>query len=152
MSDDTPARTGRPRKALTEEQLPELAVLATWARKRDAAARLGMSVDTLRRILRDDEAAARAWDLGRAGLHEKLVNKLVERALAGEVVPLLFCLKSMFGYREGEPLDGDERAPLVTINLPQPLSPEQYRARLSEMRRTLTIAAECVTEDGGNVE
>jgi hypothetical protein len=106
-----------------------------------------MSVDTLRSILRDDEAAAMAWDLGRAGLHEKLVNRLVERALAGEVVPLLFCLKSMFGYREGEPLDGEERAPLISIVLPGPASREDYLRELEGGIKTIPAKTDADGDD-----
>jgi hypothetical protein len=121
------------------ERLSLAAMAAAGARKIDAAARLSMSPDTLRRILRDDEAAAMAWAVGRSELHQKLISKLIERALAGEVVPMLFCLKAMFSYREGEPLDGEERGPLVQIVLPGALSEEEYL-------RTVTVGVRAPAE------
>lgn len=113
---------------------------AAGARLDDAAARLGTSRRSLHRLFQSDERAAEAWAIGRAELHEQLVSKLIEKAKAGEVVPLLFALKTLFGYREGELIDGGEQRSLVTINLPAAVSAEQY-AKLIEVK-PLPLAAD----------
>jgi hypothetical protein len=127
MAGEVQTRTGRPRKALTDEQRERL---SGWAargfRKRDVAALLEMSADTLRRIMSDDERASRAWDFGRALLLEEIMSPLIERAKQGETVPALFLLKTLYGFREGTELDGDEQRPLVSITLPGAMNPEDY--------------------------
>jgi hypothetical protein len=133
-------------RALAEDAYVKLgAWAAAGARLEDAAARLGTSRRSLHRFFQSDERAAQAWAIGRAELHEALVSKLIERAKAGEVVPLLFALKSMFGYREGEPLDGGEQRSLVTINLPGALAPEQYAKLVEVTPRALPADAESAT-------
>lgn len=113
--------------------------LAAWAaqgvRKQDAAARLGVTDRTLRRIFERDERAASAWATGHAELHERLVAKLVEKALNGEVAPLIFSLKSIFGYRDQGPHEGEQQAPAVVINLPAAVSRENFE-KLVEVRAT----------------
>ena len=140
MTSDLPARTGRPRKTVPVELHPKVsAEAAAGSRQIDVAAICEMSADTFRRCLREDEALRCAWDYGRSLLHRELVSKLIEKAKQGETVPLLFALKVLFGYVEGQPLDGEARAPLVSIVLPAPLSADEYRARLVNAKQTLEI-------------
>ena len=140
------AKTGRPPRVLTDaDRIGLAAMAAAGARRQDAAARLGMAVDTLRRIFRDDESAARAWDVGRSELHQKLVSKLIEKAKEGDTVPLLFCLKSIFGYREGEELDAESR-PAVVINLPGAVSPAEYEKLVGSNR--VRVPEEAGADDG----
>ena len=112
---------------------------AAGARLDDAAARLGTSRRSLHRLFQNDERAAQAWAFGRAELHEVLVSKLIEKAKNGDTVSILFALKTLFGYREGEPIDGGEQRSLVTINLPGALAPEQW-ANLIEVQPRPTLA------------
>jgi hypothetical protein len=120
--------------------------LAAWAaaghRLVDAAARLKMSPNTLRRIFSEDESAANAWQLGRSELHAELVSKLITKAKAGDTVSLLFALKCLFQYREGEALDGSDQRTLVTINLPAATSPEQYAKLIDVQPRPLAAVSE----------
>src|SRR5262245_42708733 len=101
------------RKPKLELSETEYERLAAWAarglRLDDAAARLGTSRRTLGRIFEADERAASAWAVGRAELHEELVSALLAKAKKGDTVSLLFSLKCLFGWREGEPLDGGEQ-------------------------------------------
>lgn len=106
-----------------------------------AMAREGNSLDTIagecgmtrREFLRRRQEHAElehAFQQGRAGLEDELVGLLLAKARKGQAVPILFALKSMFGYREGEPRRGEAAAQVaVQINLPAPLTPEQYRAQ-----------------------
>jgi hypothetical protein len=122
------------RRALTDDERLQLAAWAARGlRLDDAAARLGISRRTLGRIFEVDPRAAQAWALGRAELHEELIGTLIAKAKRGDTVALLFSLKTLYGYREGEPLDGGEQRSLVTINLAAAATPEQY-AKLIEIR------------------
>jgi hypothetical protein len=137
--DDGRARGTRP--AFSEHDYAQLAAsAAAGARLQDVALRVGLgSRRALSRRFEQDERAAEAWALGRAELHEKLVSTLISKALNGEVVPLLFLLKTQYGYREGEPLDGGDQRSLVTINLPAAVAPEAW-AKLIEVK-PLPVAA-----------
>jgi hypothetical protein len=64
-------------------------------------------------------------------MHDALVGKLYEKAMRGQDVPILFLLKTVFGYAEGAPL-GDAR-PQVIINLPAAVPLEQYRTIEGQM-------------------
>jgi predicted DNA-binding protein (UPF0251 family) len=131
------------RLRLTEDDYVRLSAWgARGLRLEDAAARLGTSRRTLGRALTEDHRAAEAWALGRAELHEELVSKLIEKAKGGDTVSLLFSLKTLFGYREGEPLDGGEQRSLVTINVPAALPPDAYAKLIEVKPRELDAAAE----------
>jgi hypothetical protein len=135
VTTDLPARTGRPPRVLTDEERERLAAMAARGlRKKDAAALLGMDPSTLRRILNDDERAARAFDYGRALLLEEILSPLIAKAKAGEIVPSLFLLKSVYGFREGSELEGDEARPMISIVLPAPVSREDYLRQIGQIK------------------
>lgn len=137
---DVPARTGRPPRVLTDEERERLAAMsARGLRRKDCAVLLGMDPSTLRRILGEDERAARAFDYGRALLLEEILSPLIAKAKAGEIVPSLFLLKSVYGFREGSELEGDEQRPFVQIVLPGALSEEEYL-------RTVTVGVRAPAE------
>jgi hypothetical protein len=136
------------RRDLTDEDLTAIAlVAAAGGRHADVAARLGVHKTTWNEIRKRDERAERAFERGRSELHQVLVGKLLERAKAGEVVPLLFSLKSIFSYTEGEPRDAEDARPLVTITLPAPMSPEQYARVVTLPPQRERIAENAERED-----
>lgn len=68
-----------------------------------------------------------ALDRGRAKEHDKLVAKLHELAMEGNVTAVIFALKARHAYREGEaPEDGSTNVQ-VNINLPSAMTPEEYQ-------------------------
>jgi hypothetical protein len=135
------------RRDLTDDDLHAIAlVAAAGGRHADVAARLGVHKTTWAEIRRRDERADLAWERGRSELHQVLVSKLLERAKAGEPVPLLFALKSIFSYTEGEPRDAEDARPLVQITLPAPMSPEDYARVVSIPAPRERVAAEAGRE------
>jgi transcriptional regulator with XRE-family HTH domain len=91
---------------------------------------LGVSRSTLERWRTEHPEIARAIQQGKKVEHDKLVGKLFELAMAGNVTCILFALKSRHNY-------SDQGAPLVenriSINyqLPAALKPEQYLETLA---------------------
>lgn len=88
---------------------------------------LSMGKDAFRGAKRRDPAVQEALDRGRAIEHDRLVGKLFDTAMEGNVVAGIFLLKARHGYREGEPVEGGSNNVQVNINLPAALSPEEYR-------------------------
>jgi hypothetical protein len=67
---------------------------------------------------------------GRQIEHDKLVGKLFQLAMKGNLTAIIFSLKARFGYREGEtPIQNT-----VSVNfiLPKSLSPEEYAAKVAK--------------------
>ena len=112
MPRPTKQTTGRPRLEPTTE---DIALILRGAQDGCAlieiARGVGISKETLARWRDDHPAVGEALEVGRAQLHTMLRSKLIEKALAGETVPLLFALKCMFGWKEGEPV------PSIAINV-----------------------------------
>ena len=118
--------SGRPQKEVATRDLPVITKLAAkGVREKDIARAVGVSEPTWLRIKRDCPEVVAALDAGRQVMHDALVGKLYEKAMRGQDVPILFLLKTVFGYAEGTAL-GDAR-PQVIINLPSAVPMEQYR-------------------------
>ena len=66
-----------------------------------------------------------AMEAGLAKEHKALRSVLLEKALAGDTVCLLFSLKTRHHYRETAPVENESRVN-ISINLPGALSAEQY--------------------------
>lgn len=88
---------------------------------------LRMGKETFRRVRDRQPEVQEALDRGRAIEHDRLVAKLHELAMDGNVTAVIFALKARHSYREGEPLEGGGSAVQVNINLPSAMTPEDYR-------------------------
>ncbi len=88
---------------------------------------LRMGKDGFRGVRRRQPEVQEALDRGRAIEHDRLVGKLFDTAMEGNVVAGIFLLKARHGYREGEPLEGGTSNVQVNINLPSAMSPDEYR-------------------------
>jgi len=111
---------------------------ARGVREKDIARAVNVSEPTWIKRKNDEPALRAAFDAGRQVMHDALVSKLFERAMKGDIVPALFLLKVVFGYRENDV--PDELRPQVVINIPAALPREEYerkvdRARCSEEAR-----------------
>lgn len=91
--------------------------------KHTIAQRLGIGAKTFRELLRRDERAQEAYDVGNAANETELRNLLMEKARAGNVTAAIYLTKARHGWTEGEAPD---TRPNVVINLPGAMSPEQY--------------------------
>jgi hypothetical protein len=93
--------------------------------EKDIARSLGMSATTWTRIKNDTPEAQDALDEGRSVEHQKLYSKLMEKAVAGDTIALLFLLKCRHGYRET--LDVTQtNAVQIVFQIPAALDPAEY--------------------------
>jgi hypothetical protein len=122
----SPVPVGRPRTEPTEADVKQIEL---WAREGlpivQMARGLGVAVDTMKRWRTDHPLVDEALEAGREQLHHVLRSKLIEKALAGDTVSLLFALKCMFGWREGDRAETGNRVS-ITFNLPGAKKPEQF--------------------------
>ena len=93
--------------------------------ERDIARSLGMSATTWTRIKNETPAAQDALDEGRSVEHQKLYSKLMEKAMAGDIVAILFALKCRHSYRETVDLN-QTNAVQITFQIPGALDPSDY--------------------------
>jgi hypothetical protein len=99
---------------------------------------LNISRDTFYRFRDTYPAFAEVIKEGRSIEHDRLINKLVEVALTGNVAALCFALKSRHNYNDsGAGTAVIENKVSVNFILPDALKPEQYL-------QTLTATAEIV--------
>lgn len=97
---------------------------------------LGVSTEVFRRIRAFDDRAREALEVGTAIEHDQLVGKLHEAAMRGEIVAIIFALKSRHGYRDSTPIIRESESRVkVEIQLPAALTPEQY-ARVIDVTPT----------------
>lgn len=111
----------------------------------------GATVSNICRVLEINESTFYDWKdkvpafaaavrEGRRIEHDRLVNKLTEVALAGNVTALIFALKSRHNYVDS----GVGAATLVenkvaiTFQLPDSLSPKQYLETLTSTAKTIS--------------
>lgn len=107
--------------------LPTIKQLASrGVREKDIARACDIDPSTWTKMKVADAKVAEAFAAGRQIMHDALVGKLYERAMAGDLVPALFLLKTTFGYREGD--EPSDMRPQITIHLPGSAdSVEAYR-------------------------
>lgn len=131
-----------PRPVLTDEGRKVVARMAAKARHRVIIAdALGLTYNQLQTCLKNDPALEGVFAEGRGRLEDELASGLYEQARAGNITASIFLLKSMCGWRDTG-VDTGRGAPQVAvqINLPGPLSPDDY-ARLIQV-----APAACVEE------
>ena len=118
---------GRPQIDPLPEDVAKIEQLASdGCLQIEIARACNIGVDTLHRWRRDFPEVKEAMQAGLAKEHNALRSVLIEKALAGDTVCLLFALKTRHGYRETTPVEHDSRVS-VQITLPAALSAEQYR-------------------------
>ncbi len=101
---------------------------------------LGISDWTFRHWKDTVPAFAEAVKAGRMIEHDRLVNKLVEMALHGNVACLIYCLKARHGLLDNQVNSVIENKVAITFQLPDAMKPDQYL-------KTLTATAEVVKPD-----
>ena len=124
----------RTKKLLPKGGLQKIRDLASCGHtEKDIARALGMSASTWTRIKSEDPAALDALDAGRSVEHLKLYGKLMEKAMAGDIVAILFSLKTRHGYRE---LVDVSQANVVQVvfSIPAALDPADYAKLISQSK------------------
>ena len=118
----------RPKKLLPRNGLEKIRDLASRGfSEKDIARALGMSAKTFLHRKQEEQAVQDALDEGRSIEHQALYGKLMEKALAGDTIALLFLLKCRHGYRETV----QTNAVQVLFQMPAALDPADY-AKLIE--------------------
>jgi len=117
---------GRPKKLLPRDGLATITDLASRGHtEKDIARALGMSAHTFSRLKGENPAVADALDEGRSIEHLALYGVLFEKAMAGDIVALLFLLKTRHGYRELADVT-PQNTVSITFKLPGALDPATY--------------------------
>lgn len=98
------------------------------------AAALGISREGLNACRKRQPEVDEAIAQGRAGLEHELASGLVEAARKGNIVAAIFCLKSMFGYRDNGQTDTAPKV-AVQINLPAAMEAKAYAAMVEAERQ-----------------
>jgi hypothetical protein len=141
-TDETPAvyttprgpgsRNGRPHYIIGAKGLKIIEDLSAKGCHQETIAKvLRISHDTLLACRRRQPEVQAALDRGRGVLHDELVSILVQQARAGAFVPAIFLLKSVFGYKEGAPVEVNLDLGGVLV-VPADMTVEEYLARKAE--------------------
>lgn len=109
--------------------------------KRSIARGLGISADTLNKWMEEYPRLRDAWYAGREEEHQRIYGKWMEQVDLGNMTAIIFALKTRHDYREHAPI-ADESAARVTINLPAPMTPEQFRALRAPVARIIEHGAD----------
>ncbi|MCK1684664.1 hypothetical protein [Bradyrhizobium sp. 145] len=113
-----------PRATLTPEGLRALAAMAAEGQDQySIAAALGMNRSTLQALIKRDEQAEEAMNLGKALLADELSHLLLRAARRGNIVAAIYLTKARLGWVEGL---APETRPNIVINLPDAATPEAY--------------------------
>lgn len=113
-----------PRATITPEGLRALSAMAAEGQDQySIAAALGMNRSTLQALIKRDEKAEEAMNLGKALLADELSHLLLRAARRGNIVAAIYLTKARLGWVEGI---APETRPNIVINLPDAATPEAY--------------------------
>lgn len=110
--------------------------------KRGVARGLGVSVDTLNAWMEEHPRLRDAWYAGREAEHRRLHGKLMEQVDAGNMTAVIFALKTRHDYREHAPVQDTATARVQIINMPAPMTADQFRAMQPSKARVIEHGAD----------
>jgi len=93
---------------------------------------LGIGGDAFRALRKRQPEVQAALDVGLGVMQDELVDRLMKQARKGNTVAAIFLLKARCGLRDVGPMDPNNTAPTVNINITAPMSDEQF-AQLVEV-------------------
>jgi DNA-binding CsgD family transcriptional regulator len=113
-----------PRATLTDEGYKALAAMAAEGQDQASVANaFGMNRSTLQALIKRDQRAEDAMNVGKALLADELTHHLLNAARKGNIIAAIYLTKARLGWREG---DAPDVKPNIIINLPDSMSHEQY--------------------------
>lgn len=119
-----------PKATLTDEGYKAMAAMAAEGQDQHSmAAALGMNRSTLQALIKRDQRAEDAMNVGKALLADELTHHLLNAARKGNIVAMIYLTKARLGWREG---DTSEARPNIIINLPDAQTPEAYMRMVSQ--------------------
>jgi len=100
----TNPKGGRPKLSLTSQELKQLETMAGFLSQREAAAILGISENTMTKLLRENDSVNTAWKKGRSLANLEVSQSLFKNATQ-KMNPLaqMFWLKCQSGWIEAQP-------------------------------------------------
>jgi len=117
---------GQPRKDPTPADIKKIEELTgDGCSQIEVARACRIDKSTLTRWRRDFPEVQAAMEAGLAKEHKALRSILIEKALAGDTVCILFALKTRHGYREAAPVEHESRVN-IQISLPAALPAIDY--------------------------
>ena len=113
----TNPKGGRPKVSLTSQELKQLATMAQFLSPREAAAIIGVSENTMTKMIRENESVSTAWKKGRATANLEVSQSLFKNATQ-KMNPLaqMFWLKCQSGWIEAQP---QQETPTINISYTQ---------------------------------
>lgn len=113
----TNPKGGRPEVALTSQELTQLETMAGFLSQREAAAIIGISENTMTKLIRENESVNTAWKKGRANANLEVSKSLFKNATK-RMNPLaqMFWLKCQSGWVEAAP---EQEKPVISITYTQ---------------------------------
>lgn len=134
----TNPKGGRPKLSLTSQELKQLEKMAGFLSQREAAAILGVSENTMTKMLRENESVSTAWKKGRSLANLEVSQSLFKNATQ-KMNPLaqMFWLKCQSGWIESQP--EQERQ---TINISYGQAPERVERDITPQTGTLENGTE----------
>lgn len=119
-------KIGRPRRLIPVDADKRAEnVAANGASIGGIASSFGVGTEVFKRWLEEQPSLKDAIDRGRERERHVLHSGLVKAAKQGNIVAMMFLLKSRHGYREGDQGDTANRVS-ITFSLPGALKPEQF--------------------------
>jgi hypothetical protein len=112
-------KTGRPPLDLNPEEVIQVEKLAAYLNQEQIAAVLGISADTFRRIMRENDSVSMAYKRGRAskvGIVAESLFKMATNEKNPNVIAALFYLKARGGWVESQP---EQERPTINISYGQ---------------------------------
>ena len=113
----TNPKGGRPEVALTSQELKQLETMAQFLSQREAAAIIGISENTMTKMIRENDSVNTAWKKGRANANLEVSKSLFKNATQ-KMNPLaqMFWLKCQAGWIEAAP---EQEKPVINISYGQ---------------------------------
>lgn len=102
-----------------------------------AATALGMPLDQLRRVIRENSKAKEVWENALAIERDALLTALYDRATGGDTNAARTLLAVRHGLSERQPSGSGERVSVV-FNLPAAMKPEDY-AKLVQVEKQAAL-------------
>lgn len=141
---------GRPKKKPAKGDADKVfALRSVGAGKGTCARRVNISTKTLDRWIEEYPQITEAWEAGGSQLETDLVKNLYEIAMDKKhmrcATAAIFLLKTLRGF-----VDNPEPAPVKTavqINIPPPLSPENYQELIAQVRPAGVIDGKVVSDE-----
>ena len=110
-------KTGRPPLNLNPEEVEQVERMAAYLNQEQIAAVLGISADTFRRIMKQNESVSIAYKRGRASNVGNVAAALMRNATEkNNVLAQMFFLKCRGGWVESQP---EQEKPTINISYGQ---------------------------------